>query len=504
MEKEDEADGGVMASLGSISRGAVLFGGGRGIRVLLNFLTTILLTNGLGVVFYGFYAYARTLMLILVTISDLGASLALVRYLPPADHKRRCRLIGLGYINATAGSILLASGIVLAAPRINIETIDRPLFTLVLQLFALWLPFGVLTEVTKDGLRGLELPKYQVLVEQVLTPATRLGGIGIAIGLGYTVLGVTWATIVSGVVAMLLAVGIAIRYANLRPSIPSVSDVKSFYSLSVPLSIRNIGSVLYSRIDILMVGFLLSPEVVGIYSIAVLLSGVLALPLTAVNQLFPPVASRLLYNDRGHSLRIIHTTITRWTLTVTLFMTLVLIIYRIEILRLFGPEFPAGEVVVLLFAVGQLTNGLACGIGYLFTVTERRILLVLNQWVFGILNVGLNYLFINRFGFVGAALATALVYICLNLIRLIQLWYLEGYLPYTAGTVKPVIGALVAGTVMVTVRGSFEGVFTVFVGVSVGFIIYGIALIAFGIEETDREFFCRLIERIDSRIDSKL
>jgi O-antigen/teichoic acid export membrane protein len=252
---------------------------------------------------------------------------------------------------------------------------------------------------------------------------------------------------------------------------------------------KNAADILIRRVDIFMVGLFFSSSVVGYYNISLLIAGFLAMPLMGFNQLFPPIASRLYTNEEITKLNSMYNTVTRWVFTVSFLMAIGAFVYRGEILSLFGEDFTAGTPILALFVVGQLFNCLGGPNGYLLMMTERQYVLVTNQWIFGILNVILNYIFITTFGVLGAAIATTAIFATLNVVQTIELWYFERLFPYSLNFLKPLFAGVVSALAMTLMRNITSDLILLFVGGFVGVVVYVIVLLIMGIEEDDREFF---------------
>jgi O-antigen/teichoic acid export membrane protein len=331
----------------------------------------------------------------------------------------------------------------------------------------------------------------------LLRPIFRLGAAAIALALGFSIMGVMIALVVASLLTLGVALYLLFTRFDLRPSLSaeqaSRSDVYEYYNFSIPLTLQDAGRTLMKRVDVLMVGFFLSSSAVGIYNIAVLLGGLLTIPLAAFNQLFPPIASRLYSNGEVDKINSLYSTVTRWIFTVSFIMAIGAITYRRELLNLFGEEFTAGTVVLIFFVIAQLFNSIGGANGYLLMMTNRQYVLVANQWLFGILNVILNYIFILEFGLVGAAVATASVLAALNVIKTVELWYFEGLFPYSVEFGKPLAAGVIAALIMALVGTVLSGTLLVFGGGAIGVFAYILLLVVFGIEEEDKIFFEKII-----------
>jgi len=488
-----------LGMLSSITRGASLFFIGRVVRDVFGFLFQIVLTRGLGIGLYGLYAYGKTLLLIFLVFTNLGSDTSLLKYLPQYDDdplKQRFVLtLALG--TSVAGSLVAAVILYIFSPVMSSLTLDDPRFVGVLRLFALILVFDTVAKILHSTFRGLERLKYEVISNKIIRPALRLGAAGFALILGFSIVGVMVALIIASALTLAIALYFLLTRFELRPLAASEqitrNSVFEYYNFSIPLTLKEAGDVLMRRIDVLMVGFFLSSTAVGVYNISVLLAGMLLIPLSAFNQLFPPIASRLYSEGKIEEINSLYSTVTRWILTISLIMGIGAITYRRELMMLFGEEFTAGTIVLVLFVIAQLFNCTGGANGYLLMMTNHQYVLVLNQWSFGVLNIVLNYVLILEFGLIGAALASAGVLAALNVVKTIELWYLEGLFPYSRTFVKPILASVFAAITMELSGAVLDGIPLLLLGGPIGVVTYAGLIVLFGIKEEDKNLFRKIV-----------
>ncbi len=484
-----DATDGRLTSLRSVADGASLHFLGTVIVNGLGFLLNLVLTRTLGASVYGIYAYGTMVIASVLTFANFGTDVSATRYLSGNLGRRsyQNRILGLAYATTVAVSVVVSVGLFLAAPRINAYTLEEPLFTPAMQVFAIALPFQALTHVASSTVRGLELPVEKTVI-LLAGPTFQLLAIVAAVAVGYSVIGVAAAYAVACLLAFLFALVYSLRRTGLRPSWEfRRAEAVDFYDYSAPLTLSKASSFLFKRVDVFMVGIFLLAADVGVYNVAVLLAGIVAMPLGGINQLFPPVASRLHADGDRATLETVYATVTRWSITASVIIALPLFLYREPVLAVFGPEFVVGGSVVALFVLGQLFNAAAGPANDLLTMTDHQYAVMTNHVVFGLLNVVLNYLLILQLGLVGAAVATAGVLAGLNVVRVIEVWYFEGLVPYTTELWKPVVATGVAGAAMTALAGVLDGYVLVIVGATVGGCAFVLSLAAFGVAEQDRE-----------------
>ena len=248
-----------------------------------------------------------------------------------------------------------------------------------------------------------------------------------------------------------------------------------------------------------MVGFFLSGSAVGIYNLSTVLTQILALPSTGLNTIYPSIASRMYGNGEYEDLEALFTRVTRWAFTLSLLPALGLFVYSNEILSIFGEGFARGSPILSLFVVGYLANAVVTSTGHTLMMTDHQYYMVIDRWGLGITNAVLNYIFITRFGLIGAAFATATVLVTISIGRVVAIWYTEGLFPYSMKFLKPIAAGLVSGGVMVGWRmiSPLSNVPLLVAGGVFGTIAYVLILFVGGIETEDREFFEDIVSRFD-------
>ena len=490
------------SSLATIVRGGSLYTVGKVVSDAGEFVLHFLVSRWLGASLYGLFAYGKTLAFTALLLTNLGSDKSIVRYLPQyedAPEKRRF-LLALAWLTSVGGGLAVAGGLFVLAPTVNALTLDEPTFVGVLRLFAVILFLDTVANLLYATFRALEIIEYEVLSKRLFKPVVRVLCVGGALAFGGSVFGVVAAMAVASVLTLGVATYLFLTRTDIRPTLRSPAatrdTVRRYYNYSLPLTAKEAGTVMQGRLDVLLVGVFLSSTAVGVYNVAVLLAGVLYIPLLAANQLFAPVVSRLYSNGNRADLIAVYGAVTRWIFTISLVVALLIGVFRLELLGLFGPEFTGGAVVLLLVLVGQLCNAATGPSGYLLMMTDHQYVVMLNEWVFGVLNVVLTVVFIQAFGLVGAAIASAGVLAVRNLTKLAEVWYFERMLPYSRSFLKPVVaGGLTVGALVTTQALLPSGVLALAVGVPVGLVAYVATLWLLGTEPIDADLYAQLTER---------
>jgi len=492
--KESSTD--PIREVASVTYGASVSFGALSANRVLRFVLNLVLTQAFSVQSYGVYAFANRLTAVLTRFVPLGSQTTIVRFLPKyaGNPERQDRVLGLAYATTVASSVAFSAALFLFAPTISGLTLDRPLLVDAIKLFAILLPFNVLVTFVSEYFRTLQMVEYQTTIRYIAKPGVRLVGAGIALAVGASLLGVVGAMTAATAVLTAVILWAAMAKTSVRPrSGATRTEMREYYNYSLPSALATVGGVLRSRIDVILVGALLTASDAGIYNIVLLLTAVLAIPLQAFNQILPPVASELYTQDDYAALGTVYTTITRYVFTLTVIGAVVLLVYRVELLGIFGSEYTRGGIVLAVFLGGRVIAN-ACGAtGWLLMMTDHQYLHMANNWVLAVTNVALSYIFIVEFGLIGAALGTGGAIAISNLLRLTELWYLEGLQPFDRSFLKPAVASLVAAGVMKSARPFLSGNRLIVTGSVLGVAAFGLVLFALGIEQEDYQLATELL-----------
>jgi len=123
-------------------------------------------------------------------------------------------------------------------------------------------------------------------------------------------------------------------------------------------------------------------------------------------------------------------------------------------------------------------------------------LTLFNQLSSGILNAALNIILILEFGFIGAAVATASVLTGINILRVGQVWYLEGLQPYDLRYMKPLMAGGLSISTMFAVGTVLSGYALLVLGAGLGFVLFAVVMYLLGFEESEKEMIRKLIDTV--------
>ena len=481
---EDERE-----ALLTIAHGAVVTSGGVSGQRALNTAVEVVLARGLGPVAYGVYALAWRIAQLLFRIVTFGSVPALQRYLPATegDERRRSAVAGLAYATTLGFGVVMAAAIWVLAPWIDTQTVQNPVFVRTMRVFGALVGLLGLVRIAASILRAMGSARGEVLFDKLLRPGARFLGAVVALSLGYSVEGIAGGIVAATALLVAVAVPLAARLTDIVPSLRgAVGEARRFYNHAAPVALSSLGKIFQNRIDVLLVGALLSAVGAGVYNAVLVLIAIAWIPLMSFNQLLPPVAADLYDDGKTETLNAVYSSVTRLIVTTVVPLLATLIVFGRDLLTLFGSTYSQGYLPLVVYLGGVFVGSAVGATGWLLMMTDHQYVRMVLDWVLAVLNAVLTYAFILRFGLVGAALGTSLAIAVQNGLQVLLLRRFEGLWPFDRTFLTPLGAGAVALVVMWAIRTLLAGSLAVGVGVIVGGAVYLAALHVLGVDPRDR------------------
>ena len=182
-----------------------------------------------------------------------------------------------------------------------------------------------------------------------------------------------------------------------------------------------ISEILYRYIDLIMIAMLLSLSAVGIYSRAVYLVAFITVPARALFQISHPIVAENQVSENVEELEVLYKKSSVNIFLASSLLFILLWINRDFVFGLMPEEYAAGILPFLFLGIGRLFDA-TCGINFQIMITSKyyRVDTVFNL-VLVLAMIGLNLWLIPIYGMKGAAIATMITFIVINLFRVIYL-----------------------------------------------------------------------------------
>jgi O-antigen/teichoic acid export membrane protein len=194
---------------------------------------------------------------------------------------------------------------------------------------------------------------------------------------------------------------------------------KEILKLSTPMMISSSFLFISSWTDVLMLGAMVSEEEVGVYNVAFKVGSLVLVIIAAVNTVLAPKISTFFEGNNLDGIRKEVHKATKIISYLSLPFVVLIIIFRRSILGLFGGEFIAGEIVLIIISLGMLFNAMSGSVGQILNMTNYQKQFRNFTIISALINVVLNYFLINKYGIEGAAIASLTSNLMINIMCLI-------------------------------------------------------------------------------------
>ena len=432
-----------VGKLGRASRGA--------------FLWVITLLMGLDV--QGYYSLAWGIVSTLNKIARFGMLRGVVRFVVSERAQAEGhgeRAVGTALLIVGICSVAISAGVYFSADAIA-SFYDKPIAS-ALQIMALSAPFMAVCWVFISAIRALRIVLYDVYVVSVAGPLILLvGGLGVGwLDLGLS--GVAWVQLAMAMCISLLAAYFFGRFFSLRACFQHLRQpvrLREMAHFSLPVMVTDLLYAVLTQLDVLMLGFFVSAEMVGVYALARRIASAMLKAPQAFDPIFSSVVSELAVNARYGELSARFSVLFRWILTINLPIFASLLIVGDLLLTMIGggkmQALPEGDVVaglqvLFILSISMMFQGSFALAEPVLAMTGRPYLNFFNNTTWLCTNFVLNIIFIDFYsmGIVGAACGAFISTLCVNGLRLGQIYRQYTIWPFDFKQVKPLFASALA------------------------------------------------------------
>ena len=402
--------------VGAVAQGAVFRAVTLGVAAAIGLPATALLVRHLGQEGYGAVAFALAIVTFALRVTDLGVGTGVTRMVAFAGPPRDVVWGRLGARVAVASAAVGAAACVV--PSLFLEGAARPAVAIG-SLLVLIGTIKIALVGFLSGRRLVGLVERSRAVNQFLDHGAAI----VAVLAGWaTVARVMWLSVGAAVVALLLVLPTWRRLTADAPA-PEEETLGRLLRLSLPLMAAHVAFIALQRSDVILLGIIRGTAEVGLYVPVLRLVEFSILGSMVVSSYFVPVATRLVSRQDLGGLKDLYIVVTKWQviLTFPLLMTLLLAPEPLLVLIL-GPRFAAGGPLASVLAVGYVLNVLGGNNALTLAALGRSREIAIRSAIAFVVNIAANVVLIGRFGAIGAATTTALVYVGHNIANSYLIW----------------------------------------------------------------------------------
>jgi O-antigen/teichoic acid export membrane protein len=418
-------------------RGSSILMVGRAISMAANFVIQLLIVNHLSKTGYGAFAYALSLVNMVVIVITLGLDRSITRFVAIYDERREyAKSLGTIVMQLTTIVSLGTSAVLLVVGLQGWLTgrliDDEQAITMLVILIAL-APIQALDDLCQNLFAVFAKARAIFFRRHILQPALRLTVVALLVATGegpeflaagYVVVGLIGVVLYAAMLVRLLRQnGVLARFRQAPISFP----FREVLAFTIPLLTSDLVFVLTNTSGDVILGWF--EGVVDVASLRAILpvAGVNHLVFTSFGVLFTPLAARLLARGDDGGVRNLYWQTAIWVAVLTFpLFTLTFSLAGPLTVALFGERYESSGTLLALTSLGQYF-GAALGFnGLTLKVYARLRALVVLNLISGVVNVVLNLVLISQYGALGAAISLMSTLIVHNLLKQVALWRTTG------------------------------------------------------------------------------
>ncbi len=361
---------------------------------VLNLLFPMIISRIYGVELYGSYVYGITIVSMALLAANLGMDVGLLYFIPKTGNK----YISSCFLVNVITSIITIIFLYIVMPHSII-----PYLGLVWLLSAEQLFFSIY--------RARHHIKEFFLIRAFV-------GMGLKIILAYILFKVLGDSINNIIISTYISiiVSLVIYTIQNREMFSKLKMEAEFLRYSVTIILGGVMSLLINYIDIVMIEAMMSKKNVGLYKVGSELALLPSMFLMIVNTVFPPLISKLYHEGKVDEVRKLYEKLTRILFLVSAVTIALILLFADNILLLYGVEYLDAKMVLIYRAIGQLVNASVGSVWYIVLMTGHPKIRFYSILASAVINISLNYLLIPSMGIDGAAFASMISTVFINLL----------------------------------------------------------------------------------------
>ena len=381
------------------------------LRMGLGLLVGVWIARYLGPEKFGLLSFATALVGLFGPIAGLGLQSVVVRDIV-RDPSKKEETLGTAALMQFIGG-LLAYGLILgtifwmrpdeALTKALVAILGAMLILKASEIAVYWFESQVLSKYIVWVQNGNFLIFALIKITLILTNAPLIT--------------FAWATMVEALsAALFLLVMLNMQGPRLLQLRVSLERAQNLYADSWPLLLSGVAIVIYMKIDQLMLGEMVGNDAVGIYSAALRISEAwYFIPMIIASSVFPSILEAKKRSDLEYRQRLQHLfDLMTWLSIIVAFPMTFLATSFVSIL--YGNIYVESGIVLAIHIWTSLFVFFGVASSNWFLIENLQKLVLIRAVLGAAINMGLNFLLIPHFYTIGAAVATLITAIFVNLI----------------------------------------------------------------------------------------
>lgn len=381
------------------------------VGIVIGLLVSVLLGRTLGASGLGIINLSNRIIAVVLVIALLGVRQVIIKEIAIAHSNRDFNHIGnimhsVYFLNGSV-SIVLSFILILISPWLANNIFGEPSLTIPLIVAATVVVPQVFSRIFSSALVGYRKIWQSNLVEQTLSIAIT-GVLLLFMWVFGQEINVNRVAIMYALGRLSVTITLGIYWKNIfKPNKNKIFLIKRVLKTSLPLFLVASSGIIIANANIIILGIFEDSKVIGIYAVAARIGTLTSFFLLVTNSSVSPKIAALFANNKMKELQIMIQRVTRILFFLGLSTWVLFIITGKPLLGIWGAEFKAGYLILIIIGFGQFLNLSTGAVGLMLIMTGNEKLQSKISMVFLIINILLNVLLIPIWGGIGAALATS-------------------------------------------------------------------------------------------------
>ena len=476
-----------------ISSGVVSYAG--------SFALYVLLANRLGDSGLGAFAVALGMAQTLAVTGQMGADWVVTRqgsyFHSMGDEARLRRVIHLAFLLCGVGTGTLAGFLAQFAPVVAGELLGDPSTASLLRVAAVMVVVTGIGQMALAATQAFKSMREAALVRNLLQPLLRLAFVIAALSLARSEFVAFLGVVASEVVLTTVSLFALRRRIRLLGPTTAVG-LRGAIGFALPAWGYKVVEQSRSQLFPVLVASLSTLAATGVFVASSRLAVAPIAILTTLNQVYRPVGSSLFLQHRRDELGALFKDIAKLGLVLGLPFFLLQAAFPRDLLALFGASFEEAHAALVLLAIAMLFNFATGPAATSLMISGRARLSFVDGLGVLVIEVALGLWLVPLYGLIGAAIAKLVGEAVNNLVRLAQVWMLEGMHPFRGDYWKPAAaGAIAVAIALSTVAwsGLSPGVSSAALAASVLGVGYAGLVLLLGLSPGERAALDALLRR---------
>jgi len=416
---------------------------GSAVGNVLGYAWLMIMTRYLSQSDVGTFTLVQSIINISLIFVLLGMHRSLDRFIPifdtSGDKGKIKSLLRLIFLFSISASALVAVGLYLWADYIGEVIFNDQILSQLIRITVISIPLLAVINIVIYAFAGYKELRYNVYLKQILEPVLRILFVLLLAMFGLGLIEWTWFYILTLVITSIASIWLLFK--NIIKPLKNEKSIKidflEIIRYSWPISISSILIMVMGQIDYIILGIYHQTADVGVYRIYIQIAVLLKLVLGSMARIYKPVISELIPQGKGQEIKEVYIRVSKWVLSITLLGFLIVLLYGDKVTGLlFTDAYAVYPSALILLALGTLINSAFGPEGMTLEAYGNTKLVMVNSLVALIINIGLGFLLVPKYGIVGAAIATAATMSISGLLGLLEIYYLYKMQPFSLDTLK--------------------------------------------------------------------